>query len=545
MSSSLPQTAPVDLVVLGPPGTHPQPGKTLARYDRNLSIVYSRSSSQLVTCGTVPNPSLAVPKDSRVPRSAEVTILLPNESTGDRRWTRAGTRAIINAHQTGINYLEESDTSSDSSSSDGENGVSKPYEKKRKRCRRQLLMGSHRGSRGPKDSNRGVGMSSVGEENMERDDWDGGVQMECEVGDVEPQSPFFIFPSPRTPPPPPGKPTNTSLTGVCTVYEDLNLLQKPISETMKLQEAVDRGRVSSTWRGRPGTSLRPCAINITSLSHHVVQRHLLNKQKSSLVLSGRYRRDSTSSEASTSTSNSSTSVSMLGNEPSRLASSISSQTGSKNFRSPVVGSLLKLTPQRRRLGSGKMPVARRSFPFSKPPSTPNVPRTVSPTTNQSKQAGFRAVPVDWSPDEDFKDNPSPSIIVSPVVPPGTSVSVKKEKKSAENSSLKSISPANFLKRSPGSKPTFSKDVSLHQPKSVDTPVTQAEGSSSVGKERPSPRKKSPFKTTAHSMTEGGTNSEKGTQYFTVRVLPALKLMILMDLFISFHLLCINTQFLML
>lgn len=491
-------TAAQTPVVLGPPGTQPQPGKTLARYDRCPSVVYSRSSSQLVTCGTVPNTTLALLKDSRASHRAEVTI--PTPSDGERRWTRAGARAIISAYHPGVSYLEESDSSSsDFSSSDRENGVYMPSveRKKKRRCRRQLLTETQRGSQGAK---RVVSMatSPVGEGDIEMDDWDGGVQMECEVGeDIETQSPFFKFPSPQTLPNPPVVSTNTSPLRIFTVYDDLTLFQshqKVNTESMvsvNSHRAVDGGTVSGTWSGEPNHSIRPCAVNITNLPRHIVNRHLhsvpADKQKSSVALAGRCRRDSTSSEGSTGSSNSSASVSMLSKEPSRPGSSKSDAS-----KCPPVPStsVLPLTPQRRRLGSGRAPVARRSFPFSKPPSTPTVSRTASPMIKGKERAGFSVVPVDWSPDEDFEDDPAPSVIISPLVQCGTGVFVKREKKSEENPTSKS-SPANSLKGPPGSK-SGTQGGSLRHPKSAD-PSGKQEGGSSIARDRVSPRKKSPAK----------------------------------------------------
>lgn len=510
--------APQTPVVLGPPGTQPQPGKTLARYDRCPSVVYSRSSSQLVTCGTVPNTTLDVLKDSRASHRAEVTIPLPSD--GERRWTRAGARAIISAYHPGVSYLEESDTSSsDVSSSDQENSVFMPSvdRKKRLRRRRQLLMEGQRGGQGPK---RVVSMavSSVGEGDVDMDDWDDEVQMECEVGeDVETQSPFFKFPSPQALPAPPVVPTNTSPPRIFTVYDDLTLIQPHQKPILESQKAVDDGAVSGTWRGKPNLSIRPCAVSITNLPRHIVSRHLrsvpADKQKSSVVLASRCRRDSTSSEGSSSSSSSSDSVSMLGKELAYPGSSKSGQTDSKG---PLVPSTsgLNLTPQRQRLGSGRAPVARRSFPFSKPPSTPTVSHTVSPMMKGKERAGFTAVPVDWSPDEDFEDDPAPSVIISPLLQRGTGVSVKKEKKSEESATSKS-SPANSLKGPPGAKSALPQGASLRRPKSADPSGKQGGGSSSIARNRVSPCKKSPAKSTAHSVTEEVNTSDNGMQCLSV------------------------------
>lgn len=481
-SNGLPPAAQAP-VVLGPPGTQPQPGKTLARYDQCPSVVYSRSSSQLVSCGAVPNTTLAALKHSRVSRRAEVMVPVPSD--GERRWTRAGARAITSAHHPGVSYWEESDTSySESSSSDPENDVymASVERKKKVRRRRQLLTGSHRDS--TKDSKRVVSMAPllVGEGDVEREDWDGGVQMECEVGeDVETQSPFFNFPSPQALPDPPVGRTNPSPPRVFTVYDDL-LFQPHHRPVWNSQTPMDGGLVSSRWRGKPHPSIRPCAVNITNLPRHIVSQHLhsvqADGQKFSVVLAGRHRRDSASSEESTSSSSSSASLSMLRQETSCVGSSKSGQTDSKNPSSPVPStSVLKLTPRRERLGSGRTPMARRSFPFSKPPSTP---RTVSPMIKRNKRPGFRAVPVDWSPDEDFENDPAPSVIMSPLVQRGTGVSVKREKSEGSSPS----------KEPPGSEGGIVRDTT-------------------------SPCNQSPAKNTAQSVTETGNNANNGTQCLAV------------------------------
>lgn len=534
ISTPDPQAVFPCLVVLGPPGTQPQRGKTLARYDQNPSVVYSRSSSHLLACGGVPNTALVVLKDSQVPRSAEVTVVLPKEGTRDLRWTRAGTRAMVSSHQPAVSYLEESETSSSefsSSDSGMENSAYNPDLERMKRVRRKQLLQDARGSRGLKSTKR-VGINTLissAEEEREAESgeeeenansaWDGSVQMECEVGgeDVETQAPIFSFPSPgsasgdtapSTVTISPGRSTNLTLSsppGIYTVYEDLNLPQPnqqhllgPAKWKRKFHGAVLSGTGSSAQQN---FSVRPCAVSITSLPRHIVD-HFSKKSTATGMAEDEstthFRRNSTCSESSTSTSTSSDSHSML------LQTSHVISTGqSHKDSSPVPDASVKLTPRRQRV-----PVARRSLPFSHPPA-PKSPHTMTALSKKNEQTvaeGVRVVPVDWSPDDDFQVNPRPSFILSPVVEPSRSASVKTDKSSTEVSSSR---------RSPViSMPTFSGAVSSSLLEIGDMSVKR-EGGGSTGMPKLSSGKNSPAKT-ASSITEDATDSDNGT--FVWRIL---------------------------
>ena len=438
-AASLPQIFPSELVVIhvGPPGTQPN----LARYDRGASAVYSRSSNQLfLTSRSRANTKLVTPKDSRVPRSAEVTVVLPKDDGGERRWTRAGTRAICSTRDWGVHYLEESDeTTSNSSSDDRDCGMYEPELGRKKKRRKQLAQTAGRGGSSKKRRERvGIGMLITSteeeeeEEEVEVENWRQGgsggmaeeVGMEYEVeGGLE--SPTFTFPSTGSTvqgqvllesPSHCGHMSSTSLSGIYTVYEDLKLHQptekqsmEPVTKKRDSQGVVADTTCSNGGGGRGNrqrVSVKPCAVSVTSLPRHMVDKHLAYVRNQSTSDGPARLRDSTSPESSSSSS-SSDSLSML----SRPSMSQSQPRGS--HPSPSA----RLTP--RRLGDGKTPVARRSLPFSKPPRTLNLTPTTSKksleATAASASPNARGLPVGWSPDEDFEGKPSPFFTVSPVV----------------------------------------------------------------------------------------------------------------------------------
>ncbi len=105
--------APV--VVLGPPGTEPKKGVSEGRFDRQGSVVYSRSSIEVA----IPqHQSLSRIKVTHqkdfVRRSPEVVeVEKREEDFGDRPWTRSGTKMLTQSAKavTKSPYVEESDSS--------------------------------------------------------------------------------------------------------------------------------------------------------------------------------------------------------------------------------------------------------------------------------------------------------------------------------------------------------------------------------------------------------------------------------------------------
>ena len=566
------RTLSPELVVLGPAGTQPQAGKTLARYNAGMSVVYSRSSSQLVTCGQVPNSSQVTLKDSPCSlRRAEVTVVLPTESRW--RWTRAGARAVTSIHPLGMNYFEKDTSSSEYSSSEEENSVFQPEVERKKRVRRKQRVS--RGSRGLKNNasslGRGIaGLMSSGEEgerepeseeeggNMEDVGClESGVQMECEVGDEDSESPIqtFLFPSPQaalcSPQLSVGPVSTTPITSapmhVFTVYEDLNKLDSSmLSMSTEKAKSYQRMNVSGAvvgggWEKR----VKPCSVTLTRLPQY---HHTRVNKTTPGVLGVTHRTRLDSKDSSSDTSSSSESVSMLTGP--RSTGSRDFSTGSK-LSGPASSPSLGLTPRRLKSVGRKSPVAKRSLPFSKPPHTTptNVSsgRPTSPTANafpttpsrdtslakspasspnplghtakspvtsantstppplsltalpsaeksKSGATGVGAVPVDWSSDDDFEVEPSPSLIVSPAVPhPSTTSSTPVTKKRPHTASSSSSLPSSPV--------VVSLNISPHSSKS-DT-ATSA-GGGGRGSEKPSGHcdvERSPVKAAAHSMTE--------------------------------------------
>ena len=368
-SSTLPSLAPPpDLVVLAPPGTKPLCNRMLSRNNRGMSVVYSRSSNQVLLSGKTPDPSLVVLKDS-TPRSIEVSVPRPSEVTGGFRWTRAGIRAIKSANR--LTYLEESEMSSgEFSSSDSDAGVFKPIveRKKKKRVRRKPPQGS-KGSRDERVSEIAELVSSGEEESMEGDHWEGSVQMECEVGgeDFETQSPMLILQSTSDNVPvvtASASIPRVSPAKVFTVYEDLKLIQPNMEH---LSDSIgDKTGTGAEGSAKQEKQLRPCTVRVTSLPHHVIDKHRLPmKIKKSTAVEATAAdlcRDSMCSDESSTSS--SESVSLLRPQSHNL----SSQGGSKKVQYGSGQPSPPLTPQR--LGDrSKEPVARRSIPFSKAPRT--------------------------------------------------------------------------------------------------------------------------------------------------------------------------------
>ena len=379
-----PLAPPPDLVVLAPPGTKPLRGRMLSQHDPDMSVVYSRSSSQLLLSGRSPDPSLVVLKDS-THRCAEVSVVRPSETTSGFRWTRAGIRAIRSANHPNVRYLEESDTSSDDfSSSDSDNGVFEPVvegkKKKKKRVRCKPPQGS-RFNHGKRVSGIVALVSSAEEESVEGDYyWEGSVQMECEVGGehFETQSPMLSLQctSANTPPPTaPASIPHASHVNIFTVYEDLKLPQP--NKELRSDPIREKARASVEGSVRRRKQLQPFTVRVTRLPHHIIDQHLLpTKIKKSTAVEAAAAGSMCSDESSTSSSES---VSLLRPQSRDLFS----QSESKNTqRTSMQPSSPSLTP--RRLGDGgRGPVARRSIPFSKAPRTPAGPTTDKPSHTTS------------------------------------------------------------------------------------------------------------------------------------------------------------------
>ena len=566
----LSRTPSPDIVVLGPPGTQPQSGKTRARYDSGTSVVYSRNSSQFFTHGKIPAPALVMCKDSCGKRRATVAVALPTESAGDRRWTRAGTRAITKAHPLRMNYFEESGASSEYSSSEGESGVVRTNIQRKKRVRRkkQGSKGGHSYNsdrEGVSDTHRST--PSADDENTEpvsqeytteaeEDGLDGGVQMECEIGeDSESPKLMLSLPAPQAETckspslhPSLGVPVVTTPSGIYTVYDDLNNVVRPSKMRYSGKERKSMQRTAVSGRNKCRTKLRQCSVNITRLPRHVVNHYLptLVKKSVSFCNNRISRQDSSGSVSSTSsTSCSSDSVSIL--QPHSHAVFTTPEhwkvAGGR-------GGSGKLTP--RRLGDGgRSPVAKRSVPFSKPPHTlkrlssaavverahstaptrspsyaaltkspatpaksPSHPvasvgttaKASTPTTtlalsSQTSTSGtcVATMPVDWSSDDDFKVNPRPSFVLSPAAQRATRNSssssplVKKERDAGASSEL---SPQTTSESLPNSRQPAPR-VSDSSESNVAVSVAGNSGDAVCNKTH-SP---SPVKAVAHSMTE--------------------------------------------
>ena len=438
----LSQTPSPELVVLGPPGTRPQAGKTLARYDPSRSVVYSRSSSQLLPSGATPNTATVVVKDSCAKlRQAEVVVDLPNEASGNRRWTRAGTRVMDGTHHLPVSYLEESYSSSDlSSSSDGESRAVMEIERRKKRLRRRPQPKSSKSVSKAKGKSAVVlrrDLVSSGEEEEEEEgdgvtsqesqergavEEDGGVQMECEVGGEELGSPIppLVLPSPQQQHQTSFQQNTQSAfsfpANVSAVYEDLDLDRTVASAQEGGSDSGCGGGGDGGVRRGVGVpyakSVRPCSVTITSLPRHVVHRYLLPRANekppsttamesaaASAHLHRKGPRSSSSDSSSLSRSSSgSDSESMLVSQqqysvvesvtplPDNDDSSPDENGKTTSSRNSRPGVAVKSTTPRRVKGGGSggsklsPPTARRSFPFSKPPSTPSASQTIPSTT---------------------------------------------------------------------------------------------------------------------------------------------------------------------
>ena len=613
-----PQSSSTDLVVLGPPGTRPQVGKTLARYDDAASVVYSRSSSQLLVSGSVPNTSMIVVKDSCAKlRRGEVTVILPSDVTHNRRWTRAGTRVIDGTHQSGVNYLEESFSSSQfSSSSDEEKNVFRvEIEKTKKKRTRRKRPQSHNTRAGhgslKRRERKSVALAELissaeedegkGEEDggqaieeldiVEEGGWEeGAVQMEYEIGnedeDESPTPPLVLKPTQQTPFKPSTKKAFSYPAKVCTVYENLEADKSIPSVIRSKSDGVQRVVGMNCKK-----VLRPCSVNITGLPQHIIHRFLqpqVKKSPSAVVESivhvqlqgdsmSATNNNSTSSSSSSSSSGSDSESMLVDTRKSRRNTSPNNTSGTP--RSSMV--VTSTTPRRLSSNGWRSPVARRSFPFSKPPNTTSTNTTSysptsetvhstttplspkSPPTSPSNQpkikpvksirdsvttptrppintrltpasssrsrpvqrttpsfarkstGGSHTVAVDWSSDDDFDSDPSPSFIISPTCLPKQSPSPVLHEKRSTSSSSDGGKASKSRSICVISTPSLDTSISPHPPSNSNSnptsPVITEEGNDVKNTKRaknfPPVQWKTPtLRAVAHSLTEDATES---------------------------------------
>ena len=86
-----PEHLEAPVIVIGPPGTEPRVGRTNARFDNSLSVVYSRSSIQLPMSRQYFSVEDITPKDTPRPQAEVVAFFRNNEDYDNRRWTRSDT----------------------------------------------------------------------------------------------------------------------------------------------------------------------------------------------------------------------------------------------------------------------------------------------------------------------------------------------------------------------------------------------------------------------------------------------------------------------
>ena len=497
--------------------------RMLEWYDRPM--VYSRSSAQLLPAGCTPNLEVVVLKDTRMSRRAEVVVKPPSEQgpAGDRMRTRP----VLPRGKFGtINYLESfSSSSSDLSSSSEDDrdtsGSRTRGERRKKRISRRGM--EQKKKKVPRamhasDSKIGggnfliadfvVSSTDVGGTrggSAVEGDWGAGVvQMECEIGEEEQ-----------------GPPLSPLLSSSLALSTNSPSSTKDLSRPFLLENASGLSSSRKTDFSHSGQAImalarrgesmvnpkkitKPCSVPITSLPRHTVMRYFSAvsvKEPSSTsveslgsnedlhggkqltspnTLSKEEREDSVSTSGESFSS--SESDSMLGPIKTPARRGLKSRSGERGV-SGGYNSVAQRTP--RRLGSGgRSPVARRSFPFSKPPSTPSLP-SPSPTRSMAKPA--------------HSTTPYKLPKLKSVSPSKRRLSLTKSPSPSKNS-FKSPSPSNLS-------PTSSKSVTPTQnPSSPSSPPLSFNFSSPSPSESPSSPPPDPLPAPSKSPVTPTTSS---------------------------------------
>ena len=403
--------------------------------DLNISAVYSRCSSILLTPGSLPNLEGVVQKDLNLSQRTEVTVILPDIDSDTRRWTRSGTRALFGSceGESHLYSLRDGETSSDFADSDSNAAVSEPGARKKKRAHQKSLQ---RSSVKPSYCSNGEEVHVVGE--MVRREYN-------ESGDCERDTPpYFEFPSPVSQSAsissPLSSPSDNAMAHILSSGASSMNTAGNISSAFLPDSGVEVSGVEVSegngascemvdgkcviHRRHNKPSLKPCTLNITPLPKHIVNKHIA--KVSDMKGKVHSRSDRSTSPVSSSSIDSTDSLSILNKPPPAFKVPKGSEDNDEGI--PDSGNSThhkSLTPQRSRIG--KEPVAKRSLPFSKPPRSalPSVFKRAGAVSSRN----IEAVPINWSTDDDFETNPLPPSSARPS--PAVGDTARKERSAKE------------------------------------------------------------------------------------------------------------------